>query len=78
MTRDAAVSLRPAVPSDTEDIRALVPRLTAGAPPWRDVMQMVAADTAAVTEAIQTDDGDCVGFVAERAGTLLDSSMSWQ
>jgi ribosomal protein S18 acetylase RimI-like enzyme len=71
MTRDAAVSLRPARPSDGEGICALVPRLTAGAPPWRDVMQMVAADTAAVTEAIQTDDADRMVFVAERAGTLL-------
>ena len=71
MTRDAAVSLRPARASDRESICALVPRLTAGAPPWRDLVQMVAADTAAVNEALETDDADRAVLVAESADTLL-------
>jgi len=66
------MDIRVATLEDAAAILDLVPRLScSGAPPWRDMAEMIAADARAVLGTLEQGTADSQVLVAERAGTVL-------
>ena len=71
------MDIRPATSGDWPAILALVPRLSeVGAPPWRDVKDMVAADTREVSGGLEDQSGRSRFLVAEQTLTACQRRFS--
>jgi GNAT superfamily N-acetyltransferase len=64
--------VRRALPSDTDALRLLIPRLVAfGPPPWRDAKGMTETDLEVISRALRAEGSNPIVYVAEgEAGDL--------
>ena len=71
------IHVRPAVAGDWPFILALIPRLTAFRPEWRDAERMTDAETRAVGESLNAGDADRAVFIAEDGTDRLGFIELW-